>query len=302
MKFALCCVRHCSPAECGNVRDYFPISALVCSAPRLKRVYNAGIMKQEVHIASPCSADWDRMVGNERIRHCPQCKLDVYNFSALTRAEVEGIVLQHEGRLCARYYQRSDGTMMTRNCPERFRVVMQRVFRFASAALAAVMSTGPVMATSTFTKHDPTLLQIQPAQTVLALQVVDVMGAVVSNAAVAIVNEKTGTRIDAKTDDSGQLRLADLPLGTYEITVIVPGFKTLKLNHIAVPARDPLKLQLELAVLMGEVVIVYQGETESSPVSELLSEPSLSQSSVATTSPHNPNAFRRFFSALRRRF
>src|ERR1700730_67899 len=259
-------------------------------------------MKQEVRIASPCSADWDRMVGNERIRYCPQCKLDVYNFSALTRAEVEGIVLQHEGRLCARYYQRSDGTMMTRNCPERFRVVMQRVFRFASVALAAVMSAGPAMAASTLTKHDPSLLQIQPAQNVLALEVVDVIGAVVPDAAVTIVNEKTGTRIDAKTDASGQLRLVDLPLGTYEITTIVTGFKTLKLNHVTVPARDTLKLQLELGVLMGEVVSVYQEGTESGPVSELPSEPALSQSNVATTSPHNPNAFRRFFSAIRRRF
>src|SRR5258708_2138620 len=87
-------------------------------------------MKQEVRIASPCSADWGRMVGNERVRYCSQCKLDVYNFSEMARAEIEEIVAQREGRLCARFYQRSDGTMMTRNCPARFRVVMQRVSRF----------------------------------------------------------------------------------------------------------------------------------------------------------------------------
>jgi len=260
-------------------------------------------MKQEVRIASPCSADWGRMVGNERVRYCSQCKLDVYNFSEMTRAEIEEIVAQREGRLCARFYQRSDGTMMTRNCPARFRVVMQRVSRFASAALAAVMSAGPAMAAPTLTKHDPGLLQIQLAQNVFELEVVDVTGALIPNAAVTIVNKKTGTRVDAKTDASGQLRLADLPLGIYEITVCFTGFKTLKLVDFAVPTRDHLKLQLELGVsiLMGEVVSFYQ-DTEPSPIAALLAEPSPAQSNITISSPHHTNAFRRFFSALRRMF
>jgi hypothetical protein len=260
-------------------------------------------MKHEVRIASPCSADWDRMVGNERVRYCTQCKLDVYNFSELTRAQIEEIVAQREGRLCARLYQRSDGTMMTRNCPARFRVVMQQVSRFASAALAAAMSTGPAMAAPTLTKHDPSLLQIQPARNVFALEVADVNGALIPNAVVTIVNEKTGTRIDAKTDAGGQLRLADLPSGIYEITVSFTGFETAKLVHFAVPTRNHVKLQLELAVsvLMGEVVNFLQ-DTEPSPISALLAEPSPAQSNITISSPHHPNGFRRFFSALRRMF
>jgi hypothetical protein len=260
-------------------------------------------MRQEVRIASPCSADWDRMLGNERVRYCAQCKLDVYNFSELTRTEIEEIVAQREGRLCARLYQRSDGTMMTRNCPARFRLVMHRFSRFASTALAAVMSAGTAMAAPTLTKHDPSLLQIQPAQNVFALEVVDVNGALLPNAAVTIVNEKTGMRIDAKTDASGQLRLVDLPSGIYEITVSFTGFKTLKLVHFALPTRDYQKLQLELdvSVLMGEVVSSYQ-DTEPSPVSALLAEPSPAQSNITISSPRQPNAFRRFFSALRRMF
>lgn len=32
-----------------------------------------------VYIAAPCSVPWDSMEGDERIRHCQQCKLNVYN-------------------------------------------------------------------------------------------------------------------------------------------------------------------------------------------------------------------------------
>lgn len=129
-------------------------------------------------------------------------------------------------------------------------------------------------------------------------------GALIPNAAVTIVNRKTGTKVDAKTDASGQLRLADLPSGIYEVTVSLAGFKTLKLVDLAVPTTDHLKLQLELdvAILMGEVVSVNQVEPSPSPIAALLADPSPTQSDVTVSSPHHPNAFRRFFSALRRMF
>jgi hypothetical protein len=231
------------------------------------------------------------MTGDERVRYCPQCKLDVYNFSDLTAAEVERIMARREGRLCARFYQRADGTMMTQNCPVRFRVVMQRVSRLTSAALAAVMSAGPAMAASTLTRHNTSLLQIQAAQNVLALEVVDVRGTRVPDAAITIVNEKTGMRIDTKTDAYGKLRFADLPVGTYEIMASGSEFKTLKLIHIAVPTRDPIKLQLE----WGDSVQVLGGV-----MSDFISADALK--SLPDLSRHHPSALRRFFSALRRMF
>jgi hypothetical protein len=63
-------------------------------------------MKRDMRFASPCTADWDQMVGDERVRYYPQCPRDVYNFSELTTAEVEQIIVEREGRLCARFYQR----------------------------------------------------------------------------------------------------------------------------------------------------------------------------------------------------
>jgi len=78
-------------------------------------------MLRDIRIASPCSADWNRMSGDDRVRFCPECQLNVYNFSALTHAEVEMVVAAREGRLCARFYQRTDGTMLTQNCPAGLR-------------------------------------------------------------------------------------------------------------------------------------------------------------------------------------
>jgi hypothetical protein len=64
------------------------------------------------------------------------------------------------------------------------------------AALAAVISVSPALAGASFSRDSAALLQIQPAQTGLTLQVVDMSGAVVPQAHVTIVNEKTRAAID----------------------------------------------------------------------------------------------------------
>jgi hypothetical protein len=248
-------------------------NSLVTSRPKL--AYNARIMKHEIRIASPCSADWNRMAGDERVRYCPECKLNVYNFSEMCDAEIERILSRRDGRLCARFYQRSDGTMLTRNCPVGFRAMVRRAATFAGAALATVLSVRPALARAPHAKHAPALFQIQPAQTGLALEVFDASGATVPKARVTITDEKTKVKIYEETDAKGGLRLADLPNGNYEITVVVLGFKELKQSHVAVPTKIPLRLQIELGTLMGEVVVVEEPKVEpkSVPVCKTLSDP-----------------------------
>ena len=66
-----------------------------------------------IKVASPCSADWDAMIGNNRQRHCGDCKLDVYNLSGMTKRDAENLIMNSEGRLCARFFRRADGTVTT---------------------------------------------------------------------------------------------------------------------------------------------------------------------------------------------
>ena len=52
-----------------------------------------------IHIASPCNANWEEMFGNERKRHCGECRLNVYNLSDMTRRAAENLLVNSEGRL-----------------------------------------------------------------------------------------------------------------------------------------------------------------------------------------------------------
>src|SRR5579871_1974151 len=98
---------------------------------------------KNVRIASPCSVDWNTMAGDERIRHCIQCNLSVYNLSAMSEREVHQLVVDRKERMCVRFYRRQDGTVLTQNCPIGFKIVMRRVSRIAGYALSALMSTFP---------------------------------------------------------------------------------------------------------------------------------------------------------------
>ena len=70
-----------------------------------------------IRIASPCSADWNEMFGDDRKRFCSECKLNVYNLSNMTRDEAEDMILTSEGRVCVTFFRRPDGTVLVRDCP-----------------------------------------------------------------------------------------------------------------------------------------------------------------------------------------
>jgi hypothetical protein len=97
----------------------------------------------DLQIASPCKVDWDSMSGDERKRFCGQCKLNVYNISAMTLPEAEKLVADSEGNVCLRMYRRVDGTVITQDCPvgiaAKVKRRMQRSFAYACAAVTLII-------------------------------------------------------------------------------------------------------------------------------------------------------------------
>jgi hypothetical protein len=93
-----------------------------------------------IRVASPCRADWNAMLGDERARHCNQCEKRVFNLSEMTRPEAEALIIEKNGELCARYYRRHDGTILTSDC--RVGIVAGRKRKLVAAASLALLGTG----------------------------------------------------------------------------------------------------------------------------------------------------------------
>ena len=97
----------------------------------------------KINVASPCKKDWAKMSGDDKVRACAECKLNVYNLSAMTQAEVVELVKQREGRMCVRFFMRHDGTVITRDCP--IGISRKRRAYAASIGAAATLFSVPMI-------------------------------------------------------------------------------------------------------------------------------------------------------------
>lgn len=108
---------------------------------------------EQIHIASPCHADWNAMRGDDRSRYCGDCRKHVYNLSAMCREEAEALIREREGNLCVRYFQRRDGTILTADCPVGLRVRRRRAMLHAGAVVSVLASMA--CASASETQPDP---------------------------------------------------------------------------------------------------------------------------------------------------
>jgi len=135
-----------------------------------------------IRIASPCSANWDEMFGNDRMRFCGHCKLNVYNLSGMSRDDAENLVTNAEGRLCVRYYRRTDGTVITENCPVGWARVKQRARVYTTAAFSLIMTLlGGLIFVSFFSRQNPTPIMgdmVRPTPTPTPDEMTHTMGAI----------------------------------------------------------------------------------------------------------------------------
>jgi hypothetical protein len=87
-----------------------------------------------IRIATPCSASWDAMQGDDRSRFCGECRLNVYNLSAMSRGEAESLLRGATGRVCTRFVRRADGTVVTQDCGPVRLAIRRRLRRLHTVA------------------------------------------------------------------------------------------------------------------------------------------------------------------------
>jgi hypothetical protein len=71
----------------------------------------------QIQVASPCSADWDEMEGDDKVRFCGECRRHVFNLSAMDVEEAGAKIAEHADGLCVRFFRRTDGMILTQDCP-----------------------------------------------------------------------------------------------------------------------------------------------------------------------------------------
>lgn len=227
-----------------------------------------GELLGRLRVASPCPASWAGMEGDERVRFCRLCGLNVYNLSEMTRPEAEALVLRAEGgRLCARFYRRADGTVITRDCPAGLRALRRRASRRAGAALAAVLAlfggafgqkTGQDDKRQTCAGGTTYELKREAAGgkgSAFRGRVLDPNGAVIVGADILLHARGKKRPYVGVTSDEGTFEVKALPPGDYKVEIHSPGFQRFRLSKLSVGAEEEVRIELTLNV-SGETVVV----------------------------------------------
>ncbi len=93
----------------------------------------------EIRVATPCRADWDKMTGDDKSRFCQSCQKNVYNVAMMSRDEALALIAEKEGSLCVRLSRRADGTLITNDCPVGAQTKRRRRGWTIAAILAALI-------------------------------------------------------------------------------------------------------------------------------------------------------------------
>jgi len=131
----------------------------------------------QLRVAKPCPADWSEMVGDDRVRHCSLCKLNVYNLSEMSREEASQLLLNKEGRLCVRYFSRPDGKLMTKDCPKGVQSHRRAFYRLL-AGVAFAYGCAWSLAVGVVRHDRPVLAAEDNPINKLAVRVAEALGAV----------------------------------------------------------------------------------------------------------------------------
>jgi len=218
-----------------------------------------------LRVASPCSVGWETMFGDERVRRCHSCELNIYNISEMTKTEVEDLITKREGRICIRLYKRADGTVLTKNCPVGFRAYQKRVSRFAGAALATILglfsvSFGQKEDKKTVDASKVKIVRVinQNSESVLSGEILDLQGALIPGTELKLYKKGEKKVFKVISNGEGNYIFKKIPSGKYILEANLSGFKTQKIVNLRINDGENLSMNIELQPLSVVVGIFFE--------------------------------------------
>ncbi|HEV7680994.1 MAG TPA: ankyrin repeat domain-containing protein [Pyrinomonadaceae bacterium] len=205
-------------------------------------------------IPSPCPADWDSMIGNDQVRFCKHCSLDVHNLSQMTRAKAERLVAQSNGRLCVRYHRSSTGQPLTLPMGQKLHRISRRVSRIAAGAFTATLSVTSAVAQSSTSYQSGNANPVSATKPIarwgvgssLFGTITDANGAPISGATISVSNDEIS--LYTSTNFAGQFRIDGLSAGSFKVRIEAPGFAANETAGFYLRNNDETKMDRELRV------------------------------------------------------
>ncbi|MFT3742865.1 MAG: hypothetical protein QM785_01100 [Pyrinomonadaceae bacterium] len=222
-----------------------------------------------LRVASPCSVSWESMTGDDRIRKCHSCELNIYNTAVMTKSEISNMISNRDGRLCIRLHRRSDGTVITQDCPIGLKKVRKRVSTIAASFFAMILGLVSVSysqqskpETDKYPKIEMIAGKFGDDGGRVTVYVYDQFGNVVPNAEVGF---KLGKKeVFATTNYEGQIKRLQLTPNKYDIIAKAYPFKPQTIKNVEIKSEFETRLTILLEIRKRDIVTVGIFATDES--------------------------------------
>ena len=213
----------------------------------------------KLNVAQPCSASWDEMIGNDQKRFCSACNKHVFDFSRMTRQQIEAVTAVNQGNLCARITRNEDGSMVMLEPSLPVYASRRLNSPMLNAAVVTILSLNiPAAAQPVTVQQGQTATQSKDkpksndgksepgAVSSVSGTVIDVVDAVVANAVVNLLVPNSAPLTTHSAED-GTFQFTGIAPGTYTLKVEASGFKTVVFTDLRTLAGTdtPIRVSLE---------------------------------------------------------
>ena len=211
----------------------------------------------QLRIASPCSVDWDSMIGNDRVRFCEHCRLSVHHVDSLNRKQLRRLIARSHGRLCVNY-TRSNIHTGAHTFP-----ILHQIGRRTSALAAGAFSASLTVSTAIGAQPNLTRQSFaNPAVSAAVLnehfatggtgilrgRVLDPNGQIIKFATVTLTNTETNEQRNTGTGSDGEYIFDSLQAGTYTLKIDAQGFATQQVTNIVINDVDENRMDQTLSI------------------------------------------------------
>lgn len=234
---------------------------------------------KDLRVEKICTEDWGEMSGNEQVRFCSHCSLNVNNISEMSRAEALRLVKKSKGRLCVRYVQhpKTKAPVFANKLYQitRRTGVAAGMLGATLAASSMTYAQGNVFEPKTITELPTALKKANQTDAekpkekttgtgMISGVITDPVGAVIPGSIVSLKSENTKQTI--RSDENGFYKFKNLPFEKFEITVNSPGFSEFKNSQVFLTkANSPRKFDASIDIdgssITGMIVVATTFES-----------------------------------------
>lgn len=210
-------------------------------------------LRSQLEIKKPCTADWDQMVGNSRVRFCEHCQLAVNDLSFLTPKRVRRLIAKSKGRLCVRYVRDRNGNPLLAQVPGQLHKISRRVSRIAAGMFTATLSLTNAAGHAAITaapNYERILLPstpqpdavVAPLGSAISGKITDSSGAPISNVGITLLTLQRTFLSGAISNSAGEYSFEGLVPGRYWVALEAHGYRSPGTMFALVTADETLIL------------------------------------------------------------